>query len=240
MGQRSRIGVSGALALAGAFLYFDQETFLWTRWSHNPISSLTELKLAYFLIAAGVVTLFATALARMVSSYAPDPSIQLGRDITTDSAELRLRHRLLLKHKLSILPDRGLLGGTLVLLLLVPTFLIVTPPSSKGIYVRLVSSAGGRSDENCLAGPIVVRIGWRHTSTQISVNGVEVSRGSLPQVLKANLALRANGEVFVEADESVTFADSMYAIDAIHALRAKAVLLTPKLKQQLLKNCRWP
>lgn len=113
--------MGGALALAGALLYFDEETFLWTRWSHHPISSLAELKLAYFLIAAGVVTLFANALARMVSSYAPDPSIQVGRDITIDSAELRLRHRLPLKHKLSMLPDRGLLGGMLVLLLLAPT-----------------------------------------------------------------------------------------------------------------------
>jgi len=56
--------------------------------------------------------------------------------------------------------------------------------------------------------------------------------------LKSKLAQRANWEVFVEADDSASFADPMYAIDVVNALHAKAVILTPKLKRQMTeKNC---
>lgn len=240
MWERSRMWLGGALTLAGAFLYYDAETFLGTRWSRNPISAVTELKLACFLIAAGIVTLFATALARMVSSYAPDPSLQMARDITSDSVELRLRDRLPLRLKLSMLPDRGLVGGALVLLLLVPMSLIITPPPSTGIYVQLVSRAGSWPDENCIARPIVVAVKRHDASAQISVNGAEVSRSAFQQVLKSNLATRAQWEVFVEADDSMAFADLMDAIDTIHSLPANAVLLTPKLKEQLVQNCPLP
>jgi hypothetical protein len=49
---------------------------------------------------------------------------------------------------------------------------------------------------------------------------------------------RANWEVFVEGDDSASFADPMYAIDVINALHAKAVILTPKLKRQMAESCR--
>ena len=40
----------------------------------------------------------------------------------------------------------------------------------------------------------------------------------------------------MEGEDSVSFADPMYAIDIINALHAKAVILTPKLKRQIATN----
>jgi biopolymer transport protein ExbD len=53
-----------------------------------------------------------------------------------------------------------------------------------------------------------------------------MSREELEQSLKSKLSKRANWEVFVEGEDSVSFADPMYAIDIINALHAKAVILT--------------
>jgi biopolymer transport protein ExbD len=64
-----------------------------------------------------------------------------------------------------------------------------------------------------------------------------VSSEHFEQALKSKLAQRANWEVFIEGDESVSFGDSMFAIDAVNALHAKAVILTPKLKDEMAKAC---
>jgi hypothetical protein len=56
--------------------------------------------------------------------------------------------------------------------------------------------------------------------------------------LKSKLAERADWEVFIDGDDSVSFADPLYAIDIVNDLHAKAVILTPKLKQQIAeKGC---
>jgi hypothetical protein len=78
----------------------------------------------------GLITVFAPFVAGMVANYAPDSSIQLGRNIENDSVELRLRRRLPLKERFSVLPNRGLVGGAAVLLVLVPIFLMVLPQES--------------------------------------------------------------------------------------------------------------
>jgi biopolymer transport protein ExbD len=70
------------------------------------------------------------------------------------------------------------------------------------------------------------------------INGTEVSHEEFERALKSKLSTRANWEVFVEGDDSLSFADPMYAIDVINALHAKAVILTPKLKRQMAeKGC---
>jgi hypothetical protein len=42
---------------------------------------------------------------------------------------------------------------------------------------------------------------------------------------------------FVESDNSVSFADPMFVLDAINALHAKAVILTLRLKEEMAKAC---
>jgi biopolymer transport protein ExbD len=66
--------------------------------------------------------------------------------------------------------------------------------------------------------------------SRLLLNGTEVSGAELERALKSKLAERANWEVFVEGDDSVSFADAMYAIDVINALHAKGVILTPNLE----------
>jgi len=109
---------------------------------------------------------------------------------------------------------------------------------AKGIYVHLTPQLHRGPNENCLEGPIVIRLTGQNEKSRMLVNGKELRREELEPFLKAALARRANWEVFIEGDDSVSYADPMYAIDVINALHAKAVILTPKLKGQIGDNCR--
>jgi biopolymer transport protein ExbD len=126
----------------------------------------------------------------------------------------------------------------MILLLLLPVFVMVTQHElARGIYVRLTPRHHPGPDEICLLGPIVVTVRQHGSVTQLFLGGTEVSHERFEEALKSELARRANWEVFVEGDDSVSFADPMYAVDAINTLHAKAVILTPRLKEQLAKAC---
>ena len=189
------------------------------------------------MAVGGVTLLLAPSLLRVFDSYAPDASMKMGEGLAHESVELRRTRRLPLKKRLSVLPNRGLVGGVVMLLLLIPMFLMVVRQESNGIYIRLTPRRGRGPDENCLVGPIVVKVEPRDASRQMLLNGTEVGREQLERALRAKLSTRANWEVFVEGDDSVPFADPMYVIDVINALHAKAVILTPKLRRQMTDSC---
>jgi biopolymer transport protein ExbD len=88
-----------------------------------------------------------------------------------------------------------------------------------------------------MEGPIVVTVKSHGLASQLLLSGTEVNKKELEQALKSKLARRANWEVFIEADDSISFADSMYAIDVINALHARAVILTPKLRREISETC---
>jgi len=73
---------------------------------------------------------------------------------------------------------------------------------------------------------------WREPNSRRSF-----FRSLLERRLTAKLAMRAHWEVFVEGDDTVSFADLMFAIDTINGLHAKALILTPRLKEQVAKAC---
>jgi biopolymer transport protein ExbD len=233
--------VGYALIIAGLSLLFDTYTFLGTNWSplRVPMYAPTELALGYLLAVAGVVVLLAPAFVRLSDSFAPDASMKMGEGLAHESVELRRRRRFPLKRKIAVLPNRGLVGGAMILLLLAPTFVMVTKGDlARGIYVRLTPGHHSGPDDICLAGPIIVTIKQQGSASKLFLNGTEVSREEFERALKSKLAARANWEVFVEGDDSVSFADPMYAIDVTNALHAKAVILTPKMERQMAeKNC---
>jgi len=233
--------VGYALVVAGLSLLFDTYTFLGTNWSplRVPMYAPTELALGYSLAVVGAVVLLAPALVRMVDTYAPDASMKMGEGLAHESVELRRRRRLPLKRKFAALPNRGLVGGAMILLLLVPTFVMVTQDDlAGGIYVRLTPRYHSGPDDICLAGPLIVTIKHHSSVSKLFLDGIEVNREEFERALKSKLAERANWEVFVEGDDSASFAEPMYAIDVINALHAKAVILTPKLKRQMAeKSC---
>ena len=197
-----------------------------------------ELAVGYSIIALGVVLLLAPALLRVADPIAPDASMTMGESLAYQSVELRREKRLPLRRKFTILPNRGLVGGSVVLLLLVPLFVMVNQHDlARGIYVHLVSRNHSGVNENCLEGPIVVSLRQKGEVSQLLLNGSEISREQLGEALKSKLAGRANWEVFIEGDQSAPFAEPMYAIDAVNTLHAKAVILTPKLRDQIARDC---
>lgn len=125
-----------------------------------------------------------------------------------------------------------------MLFLLIPAFLMVTENNSpaKGIYVRLAPRHYSAQDENCVEGPIVVTVKRRSDATRLLLNGKEISQEELAPALKTALATRANWEVHVQGDENLAYADPMYVVDVINSLHAHAVILTPKLKEQIAAN----
>lgn len=231
--------VGYALITAGLSLLYDTYTFLRTNWSplHVPMYAPSELELGYLLIVGGLVFLLAPTFLHMLDDYAPDYSLKMGEGLAYESVELRRRRRLPLKKRLSLLPNLGLIGGPVFLVLLIIMFLLNSPRESRGIYVRLTQRGWG-PDENCLAGPIVVTINQHGSLSRLLLNGTEVSREEFERALKSKLAERADWEVFVDGDDSVSLADPLYAIDIVNDLHAKAVILTPKLRQQIAeKGC---
>ena len=226
--------------IAGLLLLFDTYTFLRTEWSplRVPMYAPNELALGYLLAVLGVMLLFAPTLVRPLDSYAPDASMKLGVALAHQSVESRRQRRLPLRNKFSMLPNRGLVGGAMILLVLPLVFVLVMEHDlEKGIYVRLSPPHSSGPDEFCLEGPIVVTVRQHNALSQTLVNGTEVSQEALQQVLRSKLSGRANWEVFIEGEDSVPFADPMEAIDVINALHAKAVILTPKLKRQMANSC---
>jgi biopolymer transport protein ExbD len=115
-------------------------------------------------------------------------------------------------------------------------YLMLAPPDSKGIYVRTTPSLH-LPDEYCLAGPIVLSLRKNGASTRTYLNGAEIKPEQLARALRAQLAARANWEVFVEGDDSLDFAESMNTIALITDLHTKTVLLTPQLKRELASQC---
>jgi biopolymer transport protein ExbD len=240
MGMPPRKWTGYALLIVGASLLFDTYTFLRTNWSPLciPMYASNELELGYLFAIVGIVVLFAPALVRAVDDCAPDVSIKMAQGIADQSVEWRRQQRLPLKRRFSS-PNRGVVGSAAVLLLLVPTFLMVieSDENNRGIYVRLTPQRGRGPDENCLAGPIILAVKRNNASSPFLVNGVETSRGELTQALKTKLAPRANWEVFVEAEDAVDFSNAMEAIEVIHSLQAKAVILTSRLKEEMAAQC---
>ena len=239
MATPPRRWVGYALVIGGLSLLFDTYTFLRTNWSplHVPMYAPAELALGYSLAVVGAVTLLAPSLVRMVDSYAPDASLKMGEALAHESVEFRRQRRLPLKRRFTALPNRGLVGGAMIFLLLLPVFVMVTQHDlARGIYVRLSLRHHSGPDDICLAGPIVVKIIQDGSVSRLLLDETEVSREEFERALKTKLAERAHWEVFVEGDDSVSFADSMYAIERINALHAKAVILTPNLKREIAEE----
>jgi biopolymer transport protein ExbD len=241
MATPPRRWVGYALLIAGLSLLFDTYTFLRTNWSplHVPMFIANELALGYSFAVVGVVVLFAPTLVRMIDSYAPDASMKMGEGLAHESVELRRQRRLPLGRKFTTLPNRCLVGGAMILLLLAPAFVMVTQHDlARGVYVRVTPRHHAGPDEICLEGPIVVTVNQHGSASKLLINGTEVSHEGFERALKSKLSTRANWEVFVEGDDSLSFAEPMYAIDVINALHAKTVILTPKLKRRMAeKGC---
>jgi biopolymer transport protein ExbD len=191
----------------------------------------TELALAYLLSGIGVVALVAPYLIRIAADFAPDASANAGEHFPHVSTEVRLRRRLPLRPKLSALPNRALIGGVVMLLLLLPAFLMMdqTLPA-KGFYVRLTPREFQFPLEDRFEGPIVVTV---VESGQMLLNGKELTRDQLRPALKAALGRRRNWEVTVEGDDSASYADPMFAIEVINSLQARAVILPKKAKAKI-------
>jgi hypothetical protein len=217
MATPPRRWVAYALLTAGLLLLYDTYTFIKTDWSplRIPMSVPVELIFGCALILAGIFTFFAPTLLSAISEIALDPSMKMGHQLVHESIELRRQQRLPLRTKFVSLPNRGLLG----------------------VYVQLSPQLGQAVDESCLSGPILLRVKQHDGSSRVVLDGQEMQWSELRPTLISKLSGRANWEVFVEADEDVELSVPVQTFEIIRSLGAKAVILTPTLKKQLVDSC---
>ena len=201
------------------------------------MAASSELALGYVLALGGAAFLLWPKISGLVEDIAPDRSMKFGQTLASQSVEWRRQKRLPLKERFVVLPNRGLVGGSAVLLLLLPMYLMLEEPESKGIYVGINAWTGRAPDDYCWAGPIVVTVRKNGASAQLLLNDSEIRPEELARALRTQLAVRANWEVFVEADDQVSYSEAMDAIDQITALHARSVMLTPKLRRELAEEC---
>ena len=83
----------------------------------------------------------------------------------------------------------------------------------------------------------MVTVKEHNGAIRIRLNGTEIQLENLQQALENQLSHRADWEVFVQGDENIELSDLMPAIEIIRSLRAKAIILTPVLKKQLMDGC---
>jgi biopolymer transport protein ExbD len=76
--------------------------------------------------------------------------------------------------------------------------------------------------------PMLVQIDGDSLPTRLYLNSTRVAWGQLASALRDQLKLRPERVVYVEADEHISWADVMNAMDIVWGTHANVVLLTTK------------
>lgn len=206
----------------------------YSRW-YEP-APITQFEFSLLLIFFGTCIIFAPSLARMICGYSRGESLQPDDGFDYDSVEERRRFRLPLSRMRSALADRGIVGGTLILLLLIPACILMhwtlNPYRAQGIYVCLPNQHRTRTLLKTTDSPIIVTILRRKDSFRLLLNGQEIRPEDMGGVLKLQFATRPDWTVFIEGDENLSYADVMYVINDVMSVHGKPVLLTPKMREE--------
>ncbi len=115
--------------------------------------------------------------------------------------------------------------------LLLPSFLIFVYSwgwgrRSIGIQVSVLRQG---SNVDYSTPPMLVRIDGDSRPPRLYLNSTPVAWGQLANSLRDQLKLRPDRVVYVEADEHISWADVINAVDIIRGTNANVVLLTTKI-----------
>jgi len=121
-------------------------------------------------------------------------------------------------------------AASAILLVLVPLYLLLLPPTPKGLKVFIpklgtLSASGELGNE-----PLVLRVGVLNL---LYMNRRPVSRADFAERLRDLLSLRGDKTVFLDGDESNQYGWMAEAVSEIQeAWDAKVVLVTPSMKKE--------
>lgn len=153
----------------------------------------------------------------------------------TGSKFRRPPSRFPLREPFSRLPSFGLLA-TLPLLLVVVIFLVNYSnfPRPKGIWVSVSPRYFQETEPQSFTNTPLVQLesAGAESLPQLYVNRKPVAWEDLNRALLAELKLRADWVVYVQADSELSWADIARAIDTIHELQARIVLLDPQKRRR--------
>jgi len=117
-----------------------------------------------------------------------------------------------------------------------PVHIVNMPPTSKGIYVVVAPQRYADVKQYPDIGTVTVRVTSRKDSVQYLLSGKEVSPEVLRKALNIELCRTSAKVVFVDGDTEANVGEVFFVVDTVNNLKAKAVLLTPKLKQELARS----
>ena len=135
------------------------------------------------------------------------------------------KEMILFGQRRSVLPSRGVLGGSLLLVLLVLYFVVFDGfrAHPKGMDVLL------SVPQKAAVFPTVIGIRQdKDYSTRYYLNGKSVPREALTSTLRAKLDSTAQRFVCVEADMDTRYEDVVYAVDSAVEVGVQVLILPPK------------
>jgi biopolymer transport protein ExbD len=178
-----------------------------------------------FLGGTGVMLLLRALYFRLLPGVSTSTLPKIFPEQTAHNVLPLQRHRPLpLLHDL---PNFGLICGLLFFVVFF-VFTTVTPRTPAGLFISLGRSQWATAPESPWPTSLSVYI---TAQKDFLVNGRPVPRDKLRSELQEKLARSMVWTVYLEADSNTSFGDTVYLIDTIQGLGAKAVWITPKVRQ---------
>lgn len=217
-----------AAAVASLLLLYDTETFIRTNWSplRVPMTVANEFTLSGGLAIVAVVFLAGPALLRLAEDCGPGEAIAIcHKNSSRPSLEARLRRRFPLRRRFAALPDRGVVFGTPVLVLLVVITVWNLPPVPLGIFVS-ISDREYKVARSIPDEPIVAQVKAESRVVRFLVDGKDIPVDGLRDAIKRDLSRRQVWVVFIVGDGASSVQDVVMVVDIVKGLHARPVLLT--------------
>jgi len=180
------------------------------------------------LVVAGASLLVLISVSRLRSEFPQDIAFT---DSKTVGQCFQWAQKLPLRRKFTGLPSFGLAAAFVYFLVWVPVCILESQhTTSKGLYVHVLKLTPLVAGNDFRIEPIVVRIAGAGypREPKVYVNEKQVTWEGLAGALKDELKLRRDWVVYVEADDSVSWANAVSAMDIAEGLHAKVFLLTAK------------
>jgi biopolymer transport protein ExbD len=156
-------------------------------------------------------------------------TIDSPHEIGPMTESLPMRRKWPLLGRMSMLPSFGLMGA-LFLFVGLSGMMVFSDPSSRGLRVSISAGDYAKAMADREVAPLIVRVEQHNKKVSYLVEGKRVDSSDLDAALKHALSQRANWTVFVEGDRGLPYNDIVFVIDRAHELRAKVVMLTPRMR----------
>jgi biopolymer transport protein ExbD len=178
---------------------------------------------------AGLFWILAPVAKGLAGNFATAEDVKVEPGLESKNVEARRRNRLPLRRQIAFLPDRGVVFGMPVMVMLIVMWVITQQRESRGTYVSLAAPSIAvpvMNTESALVVQVEVEDRARRKwEPKYRVQGSVVAASDLREALKRELARRSPWVVYIYGDDSVALTDVARVIDVVNGLGARPVLV---------------